>query len=439
MNNLKLNELEGKEVTITASVYSETKGDFKPSIDKKGDITNTTIKYELCMKKGCRVMLTYNLDVCDSLTNGSQGEVIDFTYNKSGKLRFVLVKFDEIESGRERRKMFTFESNYPGQEVTPIEIKESNFPLSKRKTSASATATALQFPLKLAYAATAHKVQGHTVKEPQALIIDLVTWLRPAMAYVMLSRIQTLSQLFIVGSVPEDKIKPWQSALMELERMNSVAINNPDNLDKRFRITSLNTSSLRKHIEDIKRDHQLIGSNVVCLQETWLEKHEEPDNVYQISNFNSHFNSQGRGKGIVTLFSDEFIVETSVADPQFQITKIVSSSIVVINVYRSDKASEIFLKELEKLITFEKTILVCGDFNYCPKNEIQHPVNVFFKQKNFIQLVTEATHREGRLLDHSYLFCVDPFSTTNFEAKTYGCYYSDHNKVVTLVDKYIKL
>ena len=219
-------------------------------------------------------MLTYNLDVCDSLTNGSQGQVIDFIYHKSGKIRFILVRFDENESGRERRKNFSFEKDYPGRNVTPIEIKETNFSLSKNKTNASSTATALQFPLKLAYAATAHKVQGHTVKSPQALIVDLVTWLRPAMAYVMLSRIQTLSQLYIIGKVPEDKIKPWPSALEELERMNKVAINNPDNQDKRYKIASLNTYSLRKHINDIKSDYQLLASDVICLQETWLESQE---------------------------------------------------------------------------------------------------------------------------------------------------------------------
>ena len=254
------------------------------------------------------------------------------------------------------------------------------------------------------------------------------------MAYVMLSRIQTLSQLYIVGSVPEKNIKPWPSALEELERMNSVAINNPDNEDKRYKITSLNTCSLRKHISDIKSDYQLIASNVICLQETWLEYNEESDNIYQLNNFNIHFNSHGRGKGIVTYFPDNFVVEESVADSQFQITKIVSSTMAIINVYRSGKASERFLKELEKLIEFDKTVLVCGDFNYCQKSEEHHPVNIFFKHRNFAQLVNEATHREGRLLDHSYLFCVETFSHVNWEAKTYGCYYSDHDKVVTLVN-----
>ena len=254
------------------------------------------------------------------------------------------------------------------------------------------------------------------------------------MAYVMLSRIQKLSQLYIIGSVPDDKIKPWPSALEELERMNSVAINNPNNQDKRYRITSLNTSSLRKHIDDIKSDYQLLESNIVCLQETWLECHEESDAVYQLNNFNAHFNSQGRGKGIVTLCPADFVLQNSIKDPFFQITKIVSNSLTIINVYRSDKAGDNFLKELEKQIDFNKTVLVCGDFNYCFKSEIHHPVYKFFIQRNFIQLVKEATHREGRLLDHSYLFCVEPFTQAAFEAKTYGCYYSDHDKVVTFVD-----
>jgi ATP-dependent exoDNAse (exonuclease V) alpha subunit len=112
-------------------------------------------------------MLTYNLDVCDSLTNGSQGQVIDFKYGKHGKIKYILVKFDENESGRERRKGFNFGEEYPG--ITPIEMKETTFSLSKNKTNASSTATALQFPLKLAYAATAHKVQGHTVKHHKHL------------------------------------------------------------------------------------------------------------------------------------------------------------------------------------------------------------------------------------------------------------------------------
>ena len=105
---------------------------------------------------------------------------------------------------------------------------EFNYSLSRSKfaSRSSSTATAVQFPLRLAYAATAHKIQGHTVRKPSYLVVDLNAWLQPAMAYVMLSRIQCLDQLFILNSIPEDKIAPWPSALEELERLNKVCLNN---------------------------------------------------------------------------------------------------------------------------------------------------------------------------------------------------------------------
>ena len=74
-------------------------------------------------------MVTYNLDVCDGLTNGSQGTVIDFVRNKKGEIKHILVKFDEIDSGKQRRKRFEYSNTYPGLNVTPIEVKETNFSL----------------------------------------------------------------------------------------------------------------------------------------------------------------------------------------------------------------------------------------------------------------------------------------------------------------------
>ena len=66
--------------------------------------------------------------------------------------------------------------------------------------------TATQFPLRLAFAATAHKVQGQTVKKPNHLVLNLKTVREAAQAYVMLSRVQELNQLFILDSVYANKI-----------------------------------------------------------------------------------------------------------------------------------------------------------------------------------------------------------------------------------------
>ena len=106
----------------------------------------------------------------------------------------------------------------------------------------------------------------------------------------------------------------------------------------------------------------------------------------------------------------------------------------IINVYRSGKAGNNFLEELKNLICFDRTLIICGDFNYCNKEQQNHPVNKLLKEMNFIQVVQDATHREGRMLDHVYLFFKEPHNTNDFECKVTGCYYSDHDKVVTLIN-----
>ena len=436
MNALRLNKVNGEMETFIAIVYSETRGHFEPKLDNKGDIRGTTLSPKLYLKKGCRVMLTINLDVCDGLTNGSQGEVIDFVRDKHREIKYVLVKFDEIESGKQRRMNFSYETTYPGLRATPIELKETNFSLSKKQTSASSTATAIQFPLKLAYAATAHKIQGHTVKKPNSLVIELVTWIQPAMAYVMLSRIQNLSQLFIVGSIPETKITPWMQALEELERMNAIALNKDDRKDEnQIKITSLNVCSIRKHINDIKHDYELKTSNVICLQESWLHDNEQHMDEYQLPNYFSHFITSGRGKGIVTYFSTDFHIKDEIINPLYQIAKLTSENLDIINVYRTISAGNTFTADLQDLIDdpVNKTTILCGDLNFCIKKHPAHPIKLFLEEHHFVQLVENPTHIDGGVLDHVYVKCTGANTLSDVQTKMKGCYYSDHDKNVILV------
>ena len=127
VNEYKLNKLPGELIELNAVVYSNTRGNFKPKIDNAGMIKGTTLKFNLLLKKGCRVMLTHNLDVCDGLTNGAMGEAVDFKKDPKGKIKFVLVKFDNDYCGRERRKQLNFDHEYPGQAVTAIELLEFDF------------------------------------------------------------------------------------------------------------------------------------------------------------------------------------------------------------------------------------------------------------------------------------------------------------------------
>ena len=104
---------------------------------------------------------------------------------------------------------------FPSKNLTPIELLEFSYSISWKKNNTNSLAIATQFPLKLAFAATSHKIQGQTVKKPNHLVVDLRTVREPAQAYVILSRVQALSQLFILESVCPKKIllqlKQWKN------------------------------------------------------------------------------------------------------------------------------------------------------------------------------------------------------------------------------------
>ena len=64
-----------------------------------------------------------------------------------------------------------------------------SFSISKSTKSVVNTAIVIQFPIKLAFACTAHKIQGATIPKPQKVIINVTDTFSAAMIYVMVSRV----------------------------------------------------------------------------------------------------------------------------------------------------------------------------------------------------------------------------------------------------------
>ena len=83
MNKKRLKMLNTESIIIQAICLHKTIKDFKPSIDNAGNINNTPFQMELKVKVGAKVMLTYNIDTSDGLTNGARGEVIGRTLDNS--------------------------------------------------------------------------------------------------------------------------------------------------------------------------------------------------------------------------------------------------------------------------------------------------------------------------------------------------------------------
>ena len=146
-----------------------------------------------------------------------------------------------------RKNLIALQQKFPGKNVTTIELMEFQFSLSKKDKSGNKTASCIQFPLKLAFAATAHKVQGQTVKKTNSLVIDLRTVREATQAYVILSRVQALSHLFILVSVCGKKIMASPRAIEELERMNRKSEENMQWILKNY-IISCNIRSIKKNL-----------------------------------------------------------------------------------------------------------------------------------------------------------------------------------------------
>ena len=183
-NMIGLNALCTELVEVEAANLHPTIKNFQPNVNSKGNIgterNETPFRQTLEMKVKARVMLTYNIDVMDGLTNGARGEIVAFKRSKKGYVEQVVIKFDENWQGQERRKKDkSTEKNYPG--CTAIERVMFQYSLGRTRSSVSNHARVVQFPLRLCFASTTHKFQGQTVCKPNKIVIDLRTVFKPAM------------------------------------------------------------------------------------------------------------------------------------------------------------------------------------------------------------------------------------------------------------------
>jgi len=128
------------------------------------------------LAKGAQVILTWNVDIEQGLVNGSQGTILGFSAKSNPIVKFVNLKHSiEIEP-----------LEYSNEETKDLKI------------------SFFQIPLKLAWALSIHKVQGHNL---DMALMDLGSQIfECGQIYVALSRIKTLSGVFLCSFDP-NKIK----------------------------------------------------------------------------------------------------------------------------------------------------------------------------------------------------------------------------------------
>ena len=332
----------------------------------------------------------------------------------------------------------------PGQKNRsqfPNFVERVNFQYLLRKKSgvAGATANVIQFPVTLAFAITAHKIQGQTIPSPTKVVLDLNSIFEDAQAHVMLSRVQQLDQIFILDSLDEKTIRTSPIGLGELHRLQNLSINeNPTPWLTRskntVKVASLNCSGLKAHLADIQADEHLLNADIIHLVETSLI--DTDTNEYIIPGYSSHFINIGNGKGIATFYKSEVMAhEQDLKENNMQITKFTSSNLDVINIYRSSNGHSVeLLNHIITMLPDKRAILITGDFNICYQDNRMNRLINGLEGNGFRQLVKEATHIRGRHIDHAYWRNSND-SWLEPAIERYSPYYSDHDAIGLVITK----
>ena len=434
-NRRKVEELEGSSYIIKAKHFTKTNANFKPNIDKSGRIGDTQFLDLLHLKIGSRVMLIYNLSVSDGLVNGAVGKMVGVESNKLGMVDKLFIKFDNDHIGTDARQAYpSFFTKYPG--ATVIFRKELEYSLARTNSLVSSTARLVQFPLIPAFGVTCHRFQGQTIQQPSKVVIDLQKVFQAAQSYVMLSRVQSLDQLYILGKLPVEKLYADKKALAEVQRLEERSINhNPSPWEKDdpsvTKIVFFNARSISNKFRMIETDQNLQKADAILLSETWIEK--GTDRLI-LDGYTGSFSGGGRGGGTAAFHNKEFKIETEIEEDRVNITKLSGENLDIIAIYRSSNGKmETLLKHIKSLLNKNKMTVVGGDLNTCYFKNKHNPLTAYLLSKGFSQKVLKSTHIEGGLLDHMYV--LQPEKTRSISVQHFAKYYSDHDAIGIIIKK----
>ena len=369
------------------------------------------------------------------MTNGACGEIlaIETSKDSANKVETIFVKFDQIDAGKQVRSENPRLLKQYGDNATPIKRISFEYSLGKSARQHSAKAKFIQFPLKLAWAITAHKVQGQTVKHPKSVGLDLQSTFACAQTYVMLGRTENLNQIYL-AKFDDSKFKVDKSlekSLKENKNLEKRAkkVLESDNwltLSDTFRLSSLNIRSLQSHFTDLEVDHCLLNSDVIAVSETWCST--EPP---KLKGYNGFHALAGRGEGISLFIKNNHKLTSIPKIYNEQHIQIISASlekVAIVLVYRSPAyhSQELLIKELISILPKEGPAIICGDFNIHPneKNSYFSRLSEKMKSQNFAQHIDKPTHRGGHILDHLYVREVNMIGW-----QFHHPYYSDHEAI----------
>ena len=442
-----IERLPGEAIVIPASHANPVQKNYRPPINPKdGTVHDTGYPDKLSVKLGARLMIIDNVNVADGLCNGQLGMLVALVYTRTGRVDKLVIKLKDKQAGDANRSKFRqLAQQYP--ECVFIERANRIYQLSKRSGDVGSSASVIQFPVRVAFCMTCHKCQGQSILKPAKVAMDLSSCFQGGMAYVMLSRIQCIDQLYIIGSFDPKVIFADPSALAAVKALEAKSMNrNPTpwqntSLKRALRIAAFNCAGLSAHYEDLLADHNLLRADIIHLSETSLTTEARQ---FDIPGYQVNHCIVSRGKGVSTYYSpavaDKLIEMETFRGAGFSISKVQLEELDSINVYRSSDASiPGTLEMIRNLIEPDRPTLISGDFNLCYRTNATNTLTAGLLSDGFEQLVTEATQIMGGVIDHLYWRDSQEIKYKRPTVERRSSYYSDHDiLMVTLVRTFLK-
>ena len=181
----------------------------------------------------------------------------------------------------------------------PISIIEKTRHLKIRK----------HFLVQLACAHTMHRSQGLTLDN---VAFDSSGIRKNGLVYTDLSCVRNMQSLYLLNALTKDNFRVKEKIASEMERLKKDAkwelgyYSQSINLDSSISILSLNTRNLQAHIDDVLNDYDLMQSDILRLQETYLKNSMLKEKFISfnfISNFSKH--------GVMTCFKKHIMISES--------------------------------------------------------------------------------------------------------------------------------
>ncbi|KAK4317103.1 hypothetical protein Pmani_011785 [Petrolisthes manimaculis] len=206
-NEKHLSTLEGTQYMVKAHDFRKEKNTQQIEMNEPIKMAEAGgLQEVLHIAVGARVMLVVNLDVSDGFVNGACGTIVCIV-SRGRDVLATLVRLKNDRVWRKRANESQYKDTFPGAVV--IERHEVSFYVGRGRTHAQIARR--QFPLRLAWASTIHKVQGKTL---DTIVVCLTktgrrTSFMAGQAYVAFSRVTSIR----ASRRRRDYINDWPMSL----------------------------------------------------------------------------------------------------------------------------------------------------------------------------------------------------------------------------------